>query len=107
MIEYIVAALIAVSENENLLGKLIGGDFWGAITGVYTGVIGELFLATLFIFIPAGMVYVKTGSFAPSMLILIVGSAVLSGILTTTVRFVMISLAIVGIAAVLYRTMVS
>lgn len=88
---------------ENFLSLLQEGRIWDAMTQVYTNIMGALFFAALFVLLPAAMVYIKTRSFVPATLILILGSAIFSVLLPTPMKFFFGVLSALGIAVILFR----
>jgi len=94
----------ATPENENtFMEPIVAGDWWGALSSVYTNVIGGVFWAIMVI-LPVGMLYIKTRNSWPPTMLLIIGSAVFGVLFGSVVRVLMIIFIAFGIAIVLYKT---
>lgn len=104
MIEKLVtlmAYLLAAQPENTPLDDLMGGDWWKAITEVFTSSIGELFFATCFLVGPALLCIKHQDVVTPAMAILAVG-AVLAMLFTSPIRFFFATMAIIGLAVVLW-----
>lgn len=97
-------AMVHALENENsFMEPIVAGDWWGALSSVYTNVIGGVFWAIMII-LPCGMLYIKTRNSWPPTMLLIIGSAVFGVLFGSVVRVLMIIFIAFGVAIVLYKT---
>lgn len=97
MLEKLILLWIVGTPFEDLMN----GDWWGALTGVFTGTIGEFFFAIVFL-LPVALIYIKTQNIVPASLALVAGGAVLAVLFTSPIRFFFAVIAIIGVATVLW-----
>lgn len=104
MIEKLVtlmAHLLAAEPENTPFEDLMGGDWWGSITRVFTDPIGQFFFAILFI-VPIALLYIKTQDIVPPALAMVGLGAVLAVLFTSPIRFFFAVCAIAGVAVVLW-----
>lgn len=78
------------------------GDFLGGITQVFTDVLpGGLFFAIL-LMIPVAMLYIRTQSAGPPLMILLLGSAVMASVFPAPVRQLMTIIAALSVAGIIF-----
>jgi len=97
--------LMAAGENQldnTAFTSLVHGDWWTAITSVFTSVIGEAFFAIIFMLGPA-LIYIKTQNIVPTAMAIIVGGAVFAVLFSSPIRFFFAVCAIIGVTVVLWE----
>jgi len=101
-----VSSVHATPENENtFMQPIIEGDWWTAITSVYTNILGAgVFFGILFI-LPAGMLWIKLRNIYPPVIILLLGSSIFGVLIDSVILRLMIVLFIgFGVGVILWRT---
>lgn len=102
MLEKLMFVILTMAEDDNTpFEDLMGGDWWGAITRVFSDPIGEFFFAILFI-VPIALLYIKSQNVMPPALALVGLGAVLAGLFTSPIRFFFAVCAVAGLAVVLW-----
>lgn len=97
--------VLAAADNQfdnTQFTQLIEGNWWDAITGVFTqiGPIGESAFAVLYLLAPA-MIYIKTENIVPASLLVLIAGIPLAVLFSTPIRFFFAIVAIFGGAVVL------
>lgn len=101
MLEKLITYLLAAEPENTPFDDLLGGDWWGAITRVFSDPIGEFFFAILFI-VPIALLYIKTQNVVPAALAMVGLGAVLAVLFTSPIRFFYATMAVAGLAVVLW-----
>jgi len=92
----------AAVDNENsLLDELLRGDWYVAITSVYTQTLGPVFHVLVFLLAPT-LVGIKYQRFAPVAMIVLISGIVFASFFETPVQFIFAAAAIFGFAGILY-----
>lgn len=100
---YILTVLLtmAVDNEDSFLDDLLRGEFFGAITGVYTLTLGSVFYVLLFLLGPT-LIGIKYQRFAPVAMIMLISGIVFAMFFPTPIQFIFAAGAIFGFAGVLY-----
>lgn len=81
---------------ENMVSNIIG-----SILEPFTDLIGDWFWAIILVAI-VGAVYIKSESYAPPMAIMMVMSMLMTGVISSDVRYFFAVLSALGVAGMLY-----
>lgn len=101
-ISLILAWLLAMVDNENsLVDEIMRGEWYTAITEVYTQTLGPVFHIIVFLLAPT-LIGIKYQRFAPVAMIVLVSGVVFAMFFETPVQFLFAVAAIFGMAGVLY-----
>jgi len=100
----IMRLLMAAADNENsLMDDLMRGDWYVAITSVYTQTLGAFFHIIVFLLGPT-LIGIRDQRFAPVSMVILISGIVFAMFFETDVQFFFSVGAILGLAGVLYST---
>jgi len=102
----VFASNAVASENEvghenGLLRPLVEGEWYTAITSVYTITLGPLFHVLVFLLGPT-LIGIKSQRFAPVSMVILISGIAFAMFFETDIQFFFATSAILGLAGVLY-----
>lgn len=93
--------LTAVDNDDSFVDELMRGEWFAAVTGVYTQTLGPLFHVLVFLLGPT-LIGIKYQRFAPVSMVILISGIVFAMFFGSTVQFFFAAGAILGLAGVLY-----
>ena len=90
-----------VGHENGLLGPLVEGEWYTAITSVYTQVLGMFFHVLIFLLGPT-LIGIKSQRFAPVSMAILISGIVFAMLFETPMQFFFAVAAILGLAGVFY-----
>lgn len=101
---WLLTLLMAVGDNDTPLTQIMEGDWWGALWAPYSpiAVMGEFAIVIIYL-VAQTVLYIKLQDAAPVSISMIIWGIVMFPLMSTPVRFVMISFVFVAVAALLWR----
>ena len=96
-----VLLTMAVDNENSLLDDLMRGEWFPAITNVYTQVLGPIFYVLIFLLGPT-LIGIKYQRFAPVAMTILISGIVFAMFFETPLQFIFATAAIFGLAGILY-----
>lgn len=93
--------LTAVDNEDSLVDELMRGEWYAAITGVYTQPMGYFFHVLVFLLGPT-LIGIKYQRFAPVSMVILISGIVFAMFFEAPVQFFFAAAAILGLAGVFY-----